>query len=539
MPSFPVLTIILLLLAAGVTLGLSRVPRVRSYTRYIALTVIGLATALILTFRWREPIMSVPSLWQPSLLLGVTPTLNSDITTQPLALALTIVACSAILVELSRTGETRPGLTATLPALLAAALVSLWAANPLTMIIGWAFYDLLQAAGHISAGGSAQAAVRGLIFGGLATLLLWGGASLLSTGGDSGLWALMTPSDGQLALWAAAGTLRFWVYPFHLSVPDDLGATPSAASLLQGPVIGWGLWLRLASVNGGSLPDSIWVSTIAAIALAIGYFLAWSCTPSRAILPWIGMGTTGAVLLAAMLAGERASEVITSGSVAWALGMTTLFLTDGLQREAPWWNIPSLVGALALLGVPPTPGFVSMATLLEGVTKGAHSWWGVASFFGNLFLVPSLARWLLAPAPSTLPNRRWLLAIYGVGLGLPALLLILTGLRPSLLVGSTPSLPLGELFATPGWAGWLLWGISLAGGGVLAWQDRNLRPRIEILLSAAHDLMRLEWLYDAVVGAIGRGLSVLRAADEVVRGAGALLWSWLLFLLILLIWGRV
>jgi hypothetical protein len=71
---------------------------------------------------------------------------------------------------------------------------------------------------------------------------------------------------------------------------------------------------------------------------------------------------------------------------------------------------------------------------------------------------------------------------------------------------------------------------------VRAWQEGNGRYRIEFLLDAIHDLLRLEWLYDALVGAIDRGLSAIRAADEVVGGAGAVLWSLLLFLLILLIW---
>lgn len=83
-----------------------------------------------------------------------------------------------------------------------------------------------------------------------------------------------------------------------------------------------------------------------------------------------------------------------------------------------------------------------------------------------------------------------------------------------------------------------MWAISLAGGVVLVWQEGNLRPRIHLLLNAAHDLLRLEWLYDAMIGAVNRGLSVLRAADEVVGGAGALLWSLLLFLLFLLVWVR-
>lgn len=122
-------------------------------------------------------------------------------------------------------------------------------------------------------------------------------------------------------------------------------------------------------------------------------------------------------------------------------------------------------------------------------------------------------------------------------MGLPALLLIVAGLHPPLLIGGVQNPSLGRLFVMPGLRGWLLWTVSLVGGGVLAWQEGNLRPKIELFLSAAHDLLRLEWLYSAVAGALGRGLCMLRAADEVVGGAGALLWSWLLFLLLLLVWG--
>jgi len=126
----------------------------------------------------------------------------------------------------------------------------------------------------------------------------------------------------------------------------------------------------------------------------------------------------------------------------------------------------------------------------------------------------------------------------GIGLGLPMLSLVVAGLYPPLLVGGVRIPALGSLFVMPGLTGWLLWVVSLAGGGVLAWQEGTIRPKIELWLSVIHDLLCLEWLYDAVVGALSRGLSVLRAADEVVGGRGALLWSWLLFLLlILLVWG--
>ena len=82
----------------------------------------------------------------------------------------------------------------------------------------------------------------------------------------------------------------------------------------------------------------------------------------------------------------------------------------------------------------------------------------------------------------------------------------------------------------------MLWVTVIACGGLLAWQENALRARIGPLLDAIHDLLRLEWLYSAVVGAFGRGISVFRAANQVVGGAGSLLWSLLLFLLLLLAW---
>jgi NADH:ubiquinone oxidoreductase subunit 4 (subunit M) len=536
MPSLLALVIILPLMGIAATLVLSLVPRLHPYVHYIALGAIGPTAVLVLVLRWTEPIVHIPSLWQPSLLFATTPMLQNDAAMQPLAFTLALATCIAILMTLARKGERRPQSLAVLLALLPVSFVALWAANPLTMVIGWAIYDLVLAAAYITVSGWGRGAIRGLIFGGLATLLLWGG-TLLSVGeGKSSLWVLMTPTEAQLALWVAAGVLRLWVYPFHLAAPGVLGDPPSFTPFLLSPVLGWGLCLRLVMVNGGSFPASAWVPPLAALTLGVGGFFAWSCKSPRTILPWVSMGVTGATLLAASLIEVNAAVVITAGCVVWALGMTMLFLTDGLQQEAPWWSIPALIGALALLGVPFTLGFVSQASLLGEIARAGRLWWGTAFFFGNLFLVAALTRRLLTPTVSPLPERYWQLAVYGISLGIPALLLLVSGFYPPLLVGGVADLSVGKLFSTPGLAGWLVWAVSLSVGGVLAWQDENVRQRIDLLLDALHDLLRLEWLYDALVGALERGLSAIRAVDEVVGGAGALLWSLLIFLLLLLIW---
>lgn len=536
MPSFLVFIIVLPLVGAVVTLGLSLVPRLRSYARYIALGAVVPTTILALVLRWIEPIVRIPSLWQPSLVFATTPMLQNDAAMQPLAFALALAACVTILMSLARVGEQQPHMLAVLLALLPTSFVALWAANPLTMVVAWAIYDLVLAAAYITVSGWGRGAIRGLIFGGLATLLLWGGTLLAAGEGRSSLWGLMTPTEAQLGLWIAAGVLRLWVYPFHLAAPDTLGDSASFAMFLLSPVLGWGLCLRLAMVNGGAFPSSAWVPPLAALTLGVAGFLAWSCRSPRTILPWVSLGVTGATLLAASSIGGNAAVVIVAGCVVWALGMTVLFLTDGLRQEAPWWSIPALIGALALLGIPLTLGFVSQSSLLGGIAHAGRLWWGTAFFFGNLLLVASLTRWLLASAVSPLPGRYWRLAVYGVSLGIPALLLLVSGFYPPLLVVGIAAPSMGKLFSTPGLAGWLVWVVSLSLGGVLAWQDENVRHRIALLLDALHDLLRLEWLYDALVGALERGLSAIRAVDEVVGGAGALLWSLLIFLLLLLIW---
>jgi hypothetical protein len=234
-------------------------------------------------------------------------------------------------------------------------------------------------------------------------------------------------------------------------------------------------------------------------------------------------------------------------------------LIDVRQRQSRWWRIPPLVGALALLGLPLTLGFMMGATLVRGIAERGHLGWGGAFFFGNLFLVPALARWLRTWPSPLLSHEggsreegeggayRWLAVPCGIGLAMPMLLLIIAGLVPSLIIGTTDfdgSAPLlvpslGRLLAMPGLMGWLLWTISIAAGGLLAWQDEGLRFRIEPLFGAIHDLLRLEWLYEVTVGALERGLSVLRGIDEVVGGAGALLWSLLIFFLLVLILGSM
>jgi formate hydrogenlyase subunit 3/multisubunit Na+/H+ antiporter MnhD subunit len=532
-----ILVVVFLLLAGAVAIfGLSLIPRLRPYARYGSLAVVGLVTVLTLVLRWTETSETVPSLWRPSGLFGVAPVFRSDTLMQPLVFVMALSTAVTELVMLSREDNPPPRLLAIRLGMLASGFAALWGSNPLAVIIGWAVYDLLLAAQYVSFGGAEGTAVRALTLGSLATLLLWGGTLFSGGSGGSVLWTLMKPSQAQLTLWIAAGVLRLWIFPFHLRVPDEMGAQPSSNVSLLGPVLGWGLCLRLLQTGGDVFAENGWVSFLAALTMGVGGFLAWTASDPRSVVPWIGMCVTATTLLSATLLGDYSAVIISTGCVAWALAVTVLLLSDDLHREAPWWSIPALIGSLALIGLPTSVGFISQLYLLGGIARTPRIWWLLAFFLGNALLIAALTRRLRVEALSPLPSSYWLLGVRGVALGLPAFLLLASVLFPSLLVVGVDLPSLGMLVSLPRVAGWGVGILALVGGGVLGWQDENVRARLSVLMSAAHDFVRLDWFNESVVGAMEQGLRVLRVVDEVVGGAGSLLWSMLLFLVILLVW---
>jgi hypothetical protein len=124
----------------------------------------------------------------------------------------------------------------------------------------------------------------------------------------------------------------------------------------------------------------------------------------------------------------------------------------------------------------------------------------------------------------------------GAGLILPALLLVAIGVSPALLVAGSSRLSLRFLLSGPGLLGWLLWGAALLLGSILAWQDATLRPRVSLWLDVLQDAVRLDWAFAVLGGAFEQGLSVLRAVDDVLGGRGALIWSSIILLLLILVW---
>jgi formate hydrogenlyase subunit 3/multisubunit Na+/H+ antiporter MnhD subunit len=524
------------LIGALAVLGLSMVPRSRPYLPHVALGAAVLATVLTVVLQWAEPAYASGRAWQPAPMAGLPLGLASEYPGRLMAMAISAATASALLAAWGRQGSLDWPLASMGLAMLGASLVSALSANILTLMIGWSLHDMISIPYRLRAGGLARRAIAGLAITGLATLSLWAGTAVEGYGRVDILRFSALPSSTGAALWTLAGLLRLSAYPFHLGTADDLkDRSGLAIPVLLGPFLGWALWGKLSLLQPSLPTTRPGVLCVAASTLVAGAFLACTRMRNRRAVPWIGVAGVGLILLAAEVAGGASIAAV--GGLAWTLGMTSLYLSDGFDRATGWWNAPGIIGGLALLGVPPTLGFAFLSSIVRGLSGEAGAWLGAVIVVGSALLVAALVRWLMRPAlRADQPGDRRLKIARAAGVSLPAVLLVLGGAWVLLAPGQYSDVEADAVVGSTSLAGWLVVGAGWVGGALLTWQRSNLSAGRGLLIRALHGIVRLEWLYRALQSAVDRGLALVRAADEILGGTGAVLWSFVLLLLVAVLW---
>jgi formate hydrogenlyase subunit 3/multisubunit Na+/H+ antiporter MnhD subunit len=434
-----------------------------------------------------------------------------------------------------------PLLICSTSALLGATLAVFWAGNILTLLLAYAVYDLFTAMGRIAAAIPTRRALRDLALCGTGSIAVWAGA--LISGGEAvdQAWSVMRPTELQVTIWGASTILRLGLFPFHFVALDKAnGRDVLVAQLLFFPLTGWALWLRLMQSAGWKPVVSPLMAALGLATWTIGCLLAWAQPEKQKSLAWVSLASSALVLSAAFVSGPDQQLVVAHSLTGWLLALTVLFVGNQLRRgflSGGWWLIPEAVAAATLIGLPATSGFVRVSPLLAD-TRGEIGTWTISALVvGDIFLVGALFRDFRFQKDE-LQQRSFLSRLLQmVSFGLLSLFLLLTGLFPRVVsIGVGQRLSMISLLKAPQTIGWIIWIMSLAIGALFAWRDRWLRERVSFLAQALYDLLRLEWVYQALMNAMGRGLAALRATEEVVGGAGALLWSILLFLVLVLIW---
>jgi len=531
------IAIIAPLLGIAVAFIFNSVSRLQIYSKYVFALACGVSLAAVFASRRVISEVQLLSLWQPAVLLRSVLVVDADVLVWPVAASFAGTTLGAILAAGGRNAFDSPRLTYGLLGALAAGVLALFSGNVLSMLIGWTAYDISTVFTRICSGKPVRSALQALAFGCVSTALLWAGTLQGGAGLELGLWTLIEPSGWQLTLWTIAAILRLNLYPLSFASPDVVaGLRPLDVPLLMNGAMGWGLWIKVLLSNGGAVPQFKWLNVLAVSALGLGSFLAWSCRSQSRLIAWLPMGGTGAVLLASTLSPHHAAIIASTGGSALLLGTALIALGGGIRREQWWWNIPAVIGGCVLTMLPFTLGFTSIACLLSGIIAQGKLWWGVAFFVHQVFLIPSVAR-LFKATPHLLPANRWSQGAWAAGVVVPVILIPVIGLFSLPLTGASQVSSWRETLILPGQTGWLLWVVAGGIGGVLAWQDAKVRGAMRLWLSALHDLLCLDWMFRVVVGAAARGASYLRATDEIVAGGGALFWSVLLVLLLVLVQG--
>ncbi len=509
-------------------------PRVRGLC-IVAAGVAGLALVALWRLSTLLPVGWVASTWRPLVLFGAPLTFEAAAGSWSLA-AVLVATTFLSLVACCATSDRPSSISmALILAATGAGVAALFATSFVALVVAWGVTDILLAAAmtHYGQEGARRAALA-LASGILATCALWVAPLLAQTEGISGFLNLAYFSGPSAVLLQIAVILRLGLVPFHLWRPIDLAAEP--AQLIPLVVIptllGFDLLTYLPALTAG-LPSMLFA--LAALTVLVGGFVAWSESEERFSLAGVMLAETGLAVLAIANAGQQAVATTVAAAVAWALGITVFSLTPSWSRRYFWRAIASLLALLSLLGLPPTLGFVVRFTAYSGLEADLLAL--VVALLGETFLIAVLIRLWVWAEPRPWPTRLIFEPVYLLIFGVAALALLLAGLSSEVFVGrgqDTALVTLGVLIRQGGIAGWAGWALPLVAGVTLFLLGEGLHQRLEGGWQGLGALLRLEWVYGLVFLALRWIVALIRGISGLVEGEGALLWTAVILLIILL-----
>ena len=235
--------------------------------------------------------------------------------------------------------------------------------------------------------------------------------------------------DGALALLFAMfvfGAAKAAVMPLHRWLPAAMVApTPVSALLHAVAVVKAGVFTILkitVSVFGietlQTSGASEWLVYVAGFTIVAASVVALRADDLKRRLAYSTIGQLSYIVLAAALASpvavigaalhiaahavSKITLFFAAGSVYTAEHVTKVSQMDGIGRRMPWTMGAFAIGALSMIGLPPTAGFLGKWFILDAAT-GATNWFAVAvivvsTVLNAAYFLPILTRAFLRPA---------------------------------------------------------------------------------------------------------------------------------------------
>lgn len=332
---------------------------------------------------------------------------------------------------------------------------------------------------------ASEASLKYFLFGGVSAAFMLFGISLLygvshsaTLSGISHVLEASQPSllamTGLAMLLAGLG-FKLAAVPFHYWAPDVYQGAPattvamvSAASKAVGLVV----LVRILQIGFPNVAGSaawgemtagwsLWLAVLAAVSMMFGNFLALAQTSVRRLLAYSAVANTGYLLVALSSNGPKAAAAALFYVVVYGLAtLGALAVTAAVERDRGDDRIPSFAGLIhrspfqavcllvfltSLAGIPPLAGFVgkfalfsdAMAESSAGGSPGLVWLVGLAAILSAVSLyyyLSVLKQAFVKPAPDGVSGAQNLPASHVLCVALPAALIVILGLFPSLLL---------------------------------------------------------------------------------------------------------
>jgi len=204
-------------------------------------------------------------------------------------------------------------------------------------------------------------------------------------------------------------SIKMGLFPLHVWLPDAYTYAPSAVSVFIAPLmtkVGAYLLIRVVltifqpSYSFQALPLGVILSWLAATAIIVGSIMALAQKDLKRMLAYSSVSQIGYIVLGLGLANKMSllgaylhilNHAFMKGclfAVAMALmyrtGSRNIFNLGRIHRKMPFTMGAMVIGALSMIGVPPTAGFFSKWYLILG-SIDARNW-----FFVAVILISSL-----------------------------------------------------------------------------------------------------------------------------------------------------
>lgn len=505
------ITVLLLILTALALIALRFTQPQFRFTWLIAVAGTILAWVIVMFWQVQIPLSFSLPVWQPNL-FSESPSFLADGLTWPYSISLVSLGITILLTSSAQESPPNPLSWAGSLILCALGLLSVTAANPLTLALLWAAIDLTELVTLLrSVKGRAAServvvafSTRALGIG----LLIW--ADIISATTSKSMNFQSIPSQAGLFLLVAAG-LRLGVLPLHLPFSSDSALRRGFGTALR-LVSATSSLILLARIPAASLtsPFTPFLLILTAIAALYGGWMWLRAPDELAGRPFWVIGV-GSLATASALGGNPL------GAVAWGVTLVlagaALFLND-LQNV--WLNRALLIGAWSLSALPFSLTAGSWENDLTGFIFILPFFLVAQSFMIAGFIRQAIRR---STRPSLRSQPAWTQSVYPVGIVLLLVMQLALGLW--------------------GWDGAFQIGLWIAGLAVsllsfgLLWATRRF---------AALSPVRAHWVQPASVSRLDRIYQNLWAlyhwsarlgqtVTDTLEGESGIMWT-LLFLVL-------